>query len=159
MLKLLTIAACCAALATGSVVLAKDHGPSGGSPKGQEHGKGHKHSHKNAHNLLGDKLKHDGKHAIGKFKDHDVVADVKGGKVTNMTAGDAPVKRVKSKDKMALNGGFVRLASNGPIVLAQYDDYYYGYCFDDGYDYDCYWYPASDVDYADYTWDDYDPYY
>ena len=35
---------------------------------------------------------------------------------------------------------------------------YYGYCFDDGLDVTCYWYPADDVDTSGY-WEDYIPPY
>ncbi len=48
------------------------------------------------------------------------------------------------------------------MQLAQYSDYgdyYYGFCFDDGYDYVCYWYPYEDIYYDEYQWEDYDPYY
>ena len=78
-----------------------------------------------------------------------------------MAAGDLPLKRVKTKMKMAAGegGGIIQAAWGGTFQLAQFADYYYGYCFDDGVDYTCYWYPAEDVAYADYTWDDYDPYY
>jgi hypothetical protein len=130
-------------------------GQGGGNGAAKEHGK-HMHHHKSGHDMLGAKLKQDGKHAVGKFKDKTVTAEVKGGKVHNMTAGDMPAKRVRTKMKMAsADGLIVPIALN----LVQYEDYYYGYCFDDGIDYDCYWYPASDVDYVDYTWEDYDPYY
>src|SRR5229473_3388471 len=43
----------------------------------------HKHTHLNGHALLGDKIKHDGKHALGKLSGRTVTADVKGGKVVN----------------------------------------------------------------------------
>ena len=130
-----------------------------------EHGKARKHARMNGHNLLGDK--HDGKHQFGKLANRNVTADVKRGKVVNMAAGDLPMKRVKTKMKMAeTEGGIIPVAWTGAPQLAQYQDYssgyevyYYGYCFDDGYEFTCYWYPASDVDYVDYSWDDYDPYY
>jgi len=158
MWKLITVALCSVAL-VGGVEFVAAKGNDNKGQQGQEHGKGHKHHQNNGHNLLGAKLKQDGKHGLGKLKDRDVVAEVKGGKVHNMTAGDLPVKRVKTKEKVVLNGGLLQLASNGPIQLAQYDDYYYGYCFYDEYDYYCYWYPSDDVDYQDYEWEDYDPYY
>jgi hypothetical protein len=162
-----TAVACVAALAVANLAYAakggggpnKKPGAQGG---GAEHGKGHKHSNKNGHNLLGAKLKHDGKHAVGTLHNHTVTAEVKGGKVVGMAAGDMRVKRVRTKTKMAVieEGGLIQAAWRSPYLqLAQYDDYYYGYCFEDEYDYDCYWYPASDVDYADYEWEDYDPYY
>ena len=119
--------------------------------------KAHKHQHNNGHNALGAKIKQNGKHEVGKLANRTVTADVQNGKVKTMAAGDLPVKRVKSKQKMAMLDDLL-LAAN-PLHFVQYSDYYYGYCFDDGYDYTCYWYPAEDVDYADYTWDDYDPYY
>jgi hypothetical protein len=146
-----------------------DKAAKGGQAEQKEHGqakadsaKKAKHNHKNnsGHAMLGAKLKQDGKHSVGKFKDRDVVAEVKGGKVHNMTAGDMQAKRVRTKTKMAASDGAFILASwNGQLQLAQDDVYYYGYCFDDGVDFDCYWYPAEDVDYQDYAWEDYDPYY
>ena len=134
-------------------------GQGGGNGNGgaaKEHGKGHMHHHKNGHDMLGAKLKQEGKHDVGKFGNKTVSAEVKNGKVRNMTAGDLAPKRVRTKMKMAsVDGLIVPIA----LQLTQYEDYYYGYCFDDGIDYDCYWYPSSDVDYVDYTWEDYDPYY
>jgi hypothetical protein len=165
----------CAGLVIGSLAgadlaLAKDEskGPSGQDKqqeKQQDKGdkdqkkKAQKGSHKKAKDLLGAKLKQDGKHNVGKAGKHDVKADVKKGKVVDMTAGDLPAHRVKTKQKMAgVDGGLIRLASNGPMQIAQgYDDWYYGFCFDDGYDYYCYWYTADEVYYEDYAWDDYDP--
>ena len=122
----------------------------------------HQHHARNGHALLGAKLKQDGKHVVGKFKNRDVAAQVKGGKIVTMTAGDLSAKRVRSKTKMAYNeaGAVLPAAWTGAgLQLAQYGTYWYGYCFDDGYTFDCYWYPAEDVYYEDYYWDDYDPYW
>ena len=127
----------------------------------QERGKGHKHAQKNAHNLIGAKLKQNGKHVLEKLANRDVTADVRNGKVANMAAGDLPMKRVKTKQKMArIDNALIPAAWSG-LQLAQYSggSDYYGYCFDDGYEFTCYWYPAEDVEYADYSWDEYDPYY
>ena len=120
----------------------------------------HKHAHIDGHALLGDKIKHDGKHALGKLRDQTVVAEVKGGKVTNMSAGAFKVTRVRSPTKVALDGAtLIAAAWGGSLQLAQYDTYYYAYCFDDEYgDYTCYWYPASDVDMSG-EWYPYDPSY
>ena len=79
----------------------------GGQDTAKEHGKGHMHHQKNGHDLLGAKLKQDGKHAVGKFKDKTVTAEVKGGKVKNMTAGDLQPKRVRTKMKMASVDGLI----------------------------------------------------
>jgi hypothetical protein len=108
--------------------------------------------------LLGDKIKQNGKHAVGKLGKRTLTADVQGGKVRNMAADDLAPKRVKSKQKMASLGG-VSVASAGALHFVQYDDWYYGYCFDDGYDLECYWYPEEEVYWEDYEWEDYDSYY
>jgi hypothetical protein len=156
-----TVAASASLLVAGDLALARNNDQGKGpDQKSQEHGKGHKHAHMNGHNLLGAKLKQDGKHEVGKLSNRSVTAEVKNGKVANMAAGDLPVKRVKTKMKMAmLESGIVPIAWGGTFQLAQYEDDYYGYCFDDGINFTCYWYPASDVDYVDYSWDEYDPYY
>jgi hypothetical protein len=162
--KTVAISACLALLAAPVTAQPdKSHGKHDAG-KAQQQGGGsgkakHQHHNKNAHALLGAKLKQNGKHAVGKFKGRDVMAEVRGGKVAAMTAGDLQPKRVRTKTKMADSGGLILAAWGGAVQLAQYDSYYYGYCFDDGYDLDCYWYPAEDVDYVDYTWDDYDPYW
>lgn len=162
-MKITTCLIACAGLVFATTVEAQP-GKNGKGPDGQRGGQGaghakHQHHHKNAHALLGAKLKQDGKHALGKFKDRDVTAEVKGGKILAMSAGDIQPKRVRSKTKMVMGPGGFTLASwtPGVLQLAQYDAYDYGYCFDDGYDYDCYWYPADDVAYQDYSWEDYDP--
>jgi hypothetical protein len=160
-------------LVSGTLAIAQPgKDKNGKAANGQQRGKGHKHAQKNAHNLLGAKLKQNGKHALGKLANRDVIAEVRNGKVANMAAGDLAMKRVKTKQKMAMNGSgiipavwtgglqFAQLGGSG-LQFAQYggDEYYYGYCFDDGYEFTCYWYPAEDVYYSDYSWDEYDPYY
>ena len=148
-------------LVAGDLALAgpADRGKGAQDNKGQQ-AKAHKHGHKSGHDLLGAKLKQNGKHEVGKLANRSVTADVKNGKVVNMAAGDLSMKRVKTKMKIAtVEGGVIPVAWNGAAELIQFVDYYYGYCFDDGYDYTCYWYPASDVAYVDYTWEEYDPYY
>jgi len=158
--------ACASLLVLADLSAAKPPPDKGKGPPGQEKQEKqakHKHENKSGKSLLGEKIKHDGKHAIGKLGKHDVVAEVKKGKVSKMTAGDLPVKHVKSKEKMArLLGGQLQLASLDPLKLAQYndyEDYYYGFCFDDGYDFICYWYEPTEVYYSDYYWEEYDPYF
>jgi hypothetical protein len=74
-----------------------------------------------------------------------------------MSAGSLPVKKVKSKKKMAsLESIGPKLAANGDIRLAQIDVYYYGYGFDTGTDEIYYWYPAEDVIVTD-DWIEYVP--
>jgi hypothetical protein len=155
------VLACAGLLVASNLALAQGKGPA--DTKSQPRAEKLKKDNKSGQALLGAKLKQNGKHAVGKFGNRTVSADVQGGKVRNMTAGDLPVKRMRSKDKMAsADGVVVPLAEGGGIALAQfggYDTYYYAFCFDDGFYFTCYWYPAAVVYYVDYTWNDYDEYY
>ena len=110
--------------------------------------------HINGHNALGAKINQDGKHQIGTAGKNSVVAEVKSKKVVNMSAGNLPVRKVKSNKKMA-GMDDTKLAANGEFKIAQAEAYY-AYCFDDGLDEYCYWYPASDVIVTD-TWVEYSP--
>ena len=168
--RLLTILLASASLVMTGAAGARQNDQGKGPPgqqdrenKGQQQAAKHNHKHKNAHNILGMKLKQNGKHDVDKIGNRTVSAEVQNGKVKNMTAGDLPMKRVKTMMKMAsLGNGVIPVPSGGGgLQFAQYgyDVWYYGYCFDDGYDFTCYWYPASDVDYVDYSWDDYYVYY
>ena len=106
------------------------------------------HKHMNGHNALGPKLKQNGKHEVGKAGKESVIAEVNNGKVVGMSAGSLPVKKVKTKKKMAgLVHENIKVAANGDIQLAQstIDVYYYGYGFDTGSEEYYYWYPAEDV--------------
>jgi hypothetical protein len=123
---------------------------------GVAHAKG-PHKHIDGHNALGAKLKQNGKHEVGKAGKETVSAEVNNGKVVNMSAGSLPVKKVKSKKKMAgLESSNFKLAANGDIHLAQVDVYYYAYGFDAGLEEVYYWYPAEYVIVTD-TWVEYVP--
>ena len=113
------------------------------------------HKHHNGHSALGGKLKQDGKHEVGKAGRETVHAEVRRGKIVNMSAGTLPAKKVKTKKKMAgLEPGNLRLAAGGEIQLAQTEVWYYGYGFDTGSEEVYYWYPAEDVVATD-TWVEY----
>src|SRR6266853_7061280 len=72
--------------------------------------------HNNGHNLLGSKINQNGKHEIAKIGNNSVTAEVNNKKVVNMSAGSLPVRKVKSKKKMAdLALGSIQLAANGEI--------------------------------------------
>ena len=115
------------------------------------------HKHMNGHDALGAKLKQNGKHAVGKAGKETAIAEVGNGKVVSMTAGSLPVKKVKTKKKMAgLDGASFKLAANGEFHLAQVDVYYYGYGFDTGTEDVYFWYTAEDVVVTD-VWIEYIP--
>jgi hypothetical protein len=113
--------------------------------------------HHDAHALLGAKLHENGKHQIHKIGSNPVTVEVSNNKVVNMAAGTLPVRKVRSKNKMAsLQPEIIRAAASGAFKLTQTDVYYYGYCFDTGDAVECYWYPAEDVIITD-GWVDYVP--
>lgn len=115
------------------------------------------HKHHDGKLALGAKLKQNGKHEVGKAGKETIIAEVNNGKVVNMSAGGLPVKKVKSKKKMAgLIVGNLQVAANGNIQLAQLDVWYYGYGFDTGVEEVYYWYPAEDVVVTE-TWVEYTP--
>jgi hypothetical protein len=103
--------------------------------------------HHDAHKLLGAKLKQNGKHEVAKIGANSVTADVNNGKVVTMAAAGLPVKKVKSKKKMAslYPPQMIQLAAIHGTQLAQVEVYYYAYCFETPTDEECFWYPAEDV--------------
>jgi hypothetical protein len=113
--------------------------------------------HNDGHNLLGAHLNQDGRHEVHRIGNNVVTADVSNKKVMGMSAGNLPVRKVKSGKKLAAIGlDHLQIAANGDLKLAQAADVYYGYCFDTGLDEYCYWYPAPDVVVTD-TWVVYSP--
>src|SRR6185503_567953 len=144
-------------LVAGQFAMAGPAGQGKGQGKGggQEHAAKHMHKNMKGKDALGAKLKQNGKHAVGKIKDKTVTAEVDNGKVRNMEAGGLPVKRVKTTMKMAsVDGGLIPVALVNGVIPARFTtiEYYYGYCFDDGYDFYCYWYEPEEVYYSDYYW-------
>jgi len=112
--------------------------------------------HHDGHAALGTKLHQNGKHEVGKLGNNTVTAEVNNDKVVNMAAGSLPVKKVKSKKKMASVPGIMTVSAPGGAQFAQADAYYYGYCFDTPDAQECYWYPATDVVITD-GWVEYAP--
>ena len=124
-----------------------------GKGKGGEKGKG-KHHHLSGKELLGDKVKSNGKHVLHKNGKHTVSVDVKEGKIAGVHVkhsekGDVPVKKYKYKTtkKMAARTGEstgVSLVSYHGM-LPQLQDLgmtYIGYSYVDDYgDEYIYWFP------------------
>lgn len=112
--------------------------------------------HNNGHRLLGEKLKRNGKHSVGKAGKHEVVAEVANSKVVSMTAGNLAVRKVKSRRQMSSGVGGFSLVADRTFDVAQVEIWWYAYCFDDGFDEYCYWYPAAYVVVTD-DWVEYYP--
>jgi hypothetical protein len=106
----------------------------------------------NGKDLLGEKIKKNGKHKIHTTgKKTDVFAEVNNGKVTGISAAGMQVKKVRSRQKLAEAAPGITLAN---MQLAQADAYYYGYwVYDDEADY-YYWFPADYV-IVDSSWVEY----
>jgi hypothetical protein len=117
--------------------------------------------HKNGKNLLGAKIKRNGKHQVdkvGKGGKATVDADVKDGKVASMSITDAEGKeitgkKVKTKKKMAeVTPHVMNAAATGGLMQLAQLDWYYGWYFDyDEHDY-YYWYPADEVYWEEDDW-------
>src|SRR5882757_1636141 len=90
----------------------------GAEPAKKKQESAKKHQHKNGHNLLGAKLKQNGRHQIDKAGQASVSADVNNSKVTAMSAnhpqkGNLPARKVKSRQNMAgMEPQLVRVAAN-----------------------------------------------
>jgi hypothetical protein len=103
-------------------------------------------THHNGQQLLGEKIKSNGNHAIHKNGDYTASVEVKNGKVAGVHVkhakkGDVPVKKYKTSKKMAQAGG-LQYAS---FQLAQAQDLgttYIGYAYVDDFGNEViYWFP------------------
>lgn len=121
-----------------------------GQAKGKGAGKA-KHNHLSGKQLLGDKIKSNGKHVIhksGKYTTSVTVKDrkVAGVHVKHSEKGDVPVKKYKTTKKMAMRmGGANGFALASFPITAQIQDLgmtYIGYSYIDDYgDETIYWFP------------------
>lgn len=89
---------------------------------GQKEKKAKQHKHQNGKNLVGDKIKKNGKHKFHEHGKHSSFVNVQNGKIAGVTVthadkGAVPVKKYKTSKKMAdaSAGGMQRVS----LVLAQ----------------------------------------
>ncbi|SRR5258706_8534958 len=105
-------------------------------------------NHHNGKDLLGQKIKTNGQHEIGKKGAYIATVEVRNGKVAGMhvkhaNKGDVPVTKYKTNKKMAFSNG---QRSPFRLAVSQQDEYlgmtYIGYSYidDDGYE-EIYWFP------------------
>jgi len=111
-----------------------------------------KHDHHSGKDLLGEKIKKNGKHVLHKNGPHTVSVDVKDGKIADMTVvhdtkGNVPVKKYKTSKKMASTDGLHQVAYNGMLAQAySVGTTYIGYAYIDDYgDEQIYWWPYDMV--------------
>lgn len=117
-----------------------------GGPKEDKEKKPKKAKHQNGKNLVGDKVKKNGKHKFHENGKHASFVNVAGGKirginVTHAEKGEVPVKKYKTTRKMAQGGGIQPVS----MVLAQTEylgTTWIGYAYvDDWGDEVIYWFP------------------
>ena len=129
------------ALAGGANASGKDDDKAEGSGKGKGKAK-----HKNGKQLLGEKIKKDGKHVLEMKGLHTISVDVKDGKIAGMSVkhskkGELPVTKYKTKIKMA-SADFMQYASMLQVQLQDLGTVYIGYSYFDEYgNEEIYWYP------------------
>ncbi len=113
--------------------------------KGKGKGKG-KANHKNGKQLLGDKIKANGKHVLETNGPQTVSVEVKDGKIAGMHVkhskkGELPVTKYKTKTKMA-SADVLQYASMQHVQLQDMGIVYIGYAYYDDYgNEEIYWYP------------------
>ena len=114
-----------------------------GNDKGKGNGKA---NHKNGKQLLGEKLKTNGKHVLEKKGANTASADVRDGKITGVKVkhdkkGEVAVIKYKTSKKMARLDG-IQLVSMRPVQLQDMGTVYIGYAYYDDYGYEeIYWFP------------------
>jgi hypothetical protein len=105
-----------------------------------------KRAHHNGANMVKDKLKTNGHHDIDKNGPHTISVDVQNGKIAafhvkHATKGELPIKKYKSKQKMARADG-LQQASFMRVQDTYLGTTYIGYSYYDDYgDEQIYWYP------------------
>ena len=127
------------ALAGGAMAAGKDDDKAKGKGKGKA-------KHKNGKQLLGDKIKTNGKHVVETNGPQTVSVDVKDGKIAGMQVkhskkGELPVTKYKTKTKMA-SADTLQFASMQRVQLQDLGIVYIGYSYYDEYGNEViYWYP------------------
>lgn len=127
------------ALVGGAKAAGKDDDKVKGKGKGKA-------KHKNGKQLLGDKVKTNGKHLIETNGPNAVSVDVKDGKIAGMRVkhskkGELQVTKYKTKTKMA-SADVLQYASMVPVQLQDLGLVYIGYAYYDDYgNEEIYWYP------------------
>ncbi len=117
----------------------------GAADKGNGKGKGKAH-HQNGKQLLGDKLKTNGKHELHKKGPHTATVEVKDGKIVGVTVkhaknGAVAVTKYKTSKKLAHTDG-LQLASLQLAQVQNLGTVYIGYAYVDEYgDEEIYWFP------------------
>ncbi len=106
------------------------------------------HKHQNGKDLVGDKIKKNGKHELHKHGKHTASIDVQNGKIRGVSVkhaekGDVPVKKYKTTKKMVDSSAGGLMPASLVLAQAQYmGTIYIGYAYIDEWgDEVIYWFP------------------
>lgn len=132
---------------SGAALAAKPQGKPEHQDKAQEKGHAKQSHHQNGKQLLGEKIKTNGRHVIDQKGDVTTSVEVRDGKVAGLHAkhtkkGELPVTKYKTTQKMAQADG-LRGSSRLMMVQDQYvGTIYIGYAYYDDYgNEEIYWFP------------------
>jgi hypothetical protein len=122
----------------------KEHGPKG---QAKEHGAGKHYNHHDGRQLVGEKIKHEGRHEIDRKGQYSAAVDVKNGKIAGMhvkhdTKGEVPVKKYKTNKDMAKESGGFKTTAFIQTQAQYLGTTYIGYSYvDDFGNEEIYWFP------------------
>jgi hypothetical protein len=117
----------------------------------KDHGKGQmdkkQHSHHDGKQLVGEKIKNEGRHEIDRKGQYSAAVDVKNGKIAGMhvkhdTKGEIPVKKYKTNKDMAKESGGFKTTAFIQTQAQYLGTTYIGYSYtDDLGNEEIYWFP------------------
>ena len=126
----------------------KEHGAKEQEAKGQQGKEGKKHhNHHDGKQLVGEKIKHEGRHEIDRKGQYAAAVDVKNGKIAGMhvkhdTKGEVPVKKYKTNKDMAKESGGYKPTAFIQTQAQYLGTTYIGYSYvDDFGNLEIYWFP------------------
>jgi hypothetical protein len=141
---LTALAAALGTAVTGTALGQKDQKEHGAKGEGQA--KKH-HDHHDGKQLVGEKVKQEGRHDIERKGAYTAAVDVKNGKIAGMhvkhdTKGEIPVKKYKTNKDMAKESGGFKTTAFIPVQAQYLGTTYIGYAYvDDFGNEQIYWFP------------------
>jgi hypothetical protein len=134
---------------TGTALAQKDKEQKGQKEQKEqkEHGAKKHHDHHDGKQLVGEKIKHEGRHEIDHKGDYTAAVDVKNGKIAGMHVkhskkGDVPVKKYKTNKDMAKESGGFKTTAFIQTQAQYLGTTWIGYAYvDDFGNEEIYWFP------------------
>jgi hypothetical protein len=142
-----TLAAALSAAATGTALAQKEQKEREAKGQAKERGTGKHHNHHDGKQLVGEKIKHEGRHEIDRKGQYSAAVDVKNGKIAGMhvkhdTKGEVPVKKYKTNKDMAKESSGFKTTAFIQTQAQYLGTTYIGYSYvDDFGNEEIYWFP------------------